>query len=260
MIIPRLKGGLGNQLFTIAAGASKAKDLETEFAINYNAFPHAGGQGCAPTHFKDTLYKNIPSTTQVPSYVFHEQDWSYSPLPNNKDMVVDGYFQSGKHFKNNKEYIKNLFSFPENITNKINTAFTKIKNKKLGIHIRLGDYLLPSYITTHYICTRNYYIEALNNFNIEEYTPIVVTDNKEDYYKYIAFENVVLSNSKSEIEDLYLLSQCDAIIMSNSSFSWWGVFMGKEKEVVYTPDRWFGQDGPKNYLDIYENNWKKITT
>lgn len=259
MIIPRLKGGLGNQMFTIAAGASKAKDLQTEFAINYEAFQHAGGQGKAPSLFKDNFYKNINTTNYIPSSTFHEKDWSYSPLPDNSDMVIDGYFQSGKHFSNNKDYIKNLFNFNHDIVEKINRAFNKIEKKKIGIHIRLGDYLLPSYITSHYVCTRNYYIEALSNFNLSEYMPIVITDNKDDYFKYIALENVTLSNSKSELEDLYLLSQCDAVIMSNSSFSWWGVFLGKEKESTYTPSRWFGIDGPKNYQDIYEDNWTKIS-
>jgi hypothetical protein len=135
-----------------------------------------------------------------------------------------------------------------------------MSTKKLGIHIRLGDYLLPGYMSTHYICNRDYYINALSNFDLSEYAPIVVTDNVNDYNKYMALDNVFISNSKSELEDLYLLSQCDAIIMSNSSFSCWGVYLGKEKERVYTPDRWFNVDGPKNYQDIYESDWIKINT
>lgn len=258
MIIPRLKGGLGNQMFSIAACASKAKDLETDFAINYEHFPHAGGQGRSPKHFKNNFYKKISETNYIPSLIYHEPDWSYSPLPDHTDMIADGYFQSGKHFKHNSDYIKDLFHFSDDIKNKINKA---INNKKtLGVHIRLGDYIQPGYITTHYICTRNYYIEALKQFNLNDYSVIVITDNIEDYNKYIALDNVILSNSKSELEDLYLLSQCDSVVMSNSSFSWWGVFLGKTKKQVCTPDRWFGIDGPKNYQDIYEPEWIKIKT
>jgi hypothetical protein len=259
MIVPRLKGGLGNQMFTIAAGASKALDLQTEFGINYNLFPHAGGQGKPPTHFKDTFYSKIKPTDAAPHYIFNEKDWSYSPIPDISDMIIDGYFQSGKHFANNKEYVKELFCFPENIKEKIDTALKRISTKKIGIHIRLGDYLMPGYITTHYICNRDYYVNALKEFDLSEYTSIVVTDNIADYNKYIALDNVIIGNGKTELEDLYLLSQCDAIIMSNSSFSWWGVFLGKEKEKICTPSRWFGQDGPQNYQDIYEKNWIKIT-
>lgn len=259
MIIPRLKGGLGNQMFTIAAGASKAIDLQTDFAINY-ALPHAGGQGKAPVFFKDSLYKKISNTNHIPHHVFHEPDWAYTPLPNIKDMVIDGFFQSGKHFKNNNAVIKNLFSFPDSITEKVGKALSKVPTKILGVHIRLGDYLQPGYITTHYVCTRNYYVEALEQFDRSEYTVVVITDNVYDYNRYIALDNVIISNSKSELEDLFLLSQCDSVIMSNSSFSWWGTFLGKDKEKVCTPDKWFGVDGPKNYSDIYEDSWIKIKT
>ncbi len=258
MIIPRLKGGLGNQMFAIAAGVSKALDLNTEFKINYNYFPHAGGQGLSPTYFKDTFYKKIQETDHVPKHTYHEPDWSYSPIPDITDMIIDGYFQSGKHFKHNSDYIKKLFDFPIETQTKIKTALTKLPNKKIGVHIRLGDYLGPGYITTHYVCTRDYYLNALKHFNIESDSIIVVTDNVNDYHKYIALENAIVSNSKSELEDLYLLSQCDSVIMSNSSFSWWGVYLGKEKEQVITPNKWFGIDGPKNFSDVYEDSWIKI--
>lgn len=260
MIVPRLKGGLGNQMFTIAAGISKAIDVNTDFAINYYGFTHAGGQGRPPIQFKESLYKNIKETNHLPSFVFHEKDWSYAPILDKDEMVIDGYFQSKKHFVHNFNYIKNSFTFPDEVKLKIDKTLGKISTKKLGIHIRLGDYLLPGYISTHYICNRNYYVNALKNFDLSEYTPIVITDNVDDYHKYIALDNVFISNSKSELEDLYLLSQCDAIIMSNSSFSCWGVYLGKEKEKVYTPDRWFGADGPKKYNDIYEDSWIKIKT
>jgi hypothetical protein len=47
--------------------------------------------------------------------------------------------------------------------------------------------------------------------------------------------------------------------MSNSSFSWWGAFLNKNKnKQVYVPSVWFGPNGERNYSDIYEKNWFKI--
>lgn len=256
MIVPRLKGGLANQLFSIAAGYSKSIDLKTNFAINYN-LPHAGGQGKPPIFYKDTLYQKIESTNEVPTTTFNEPSWSYSPIPNNPDMLIDGYFQSGKHFSSNKEHVKNLFTFPDEIKQKIDKALAKLSKPITGIHVRLGDYLLPGYVTTHLTCQREYFLNALKKIDNNS-TLIVTTDDIESYNRYISLPNAIISNSKSEIEDLYLLSQCDNIIMSNSSFSWWGVFLGKQKNVVCTPDKWFGKDGPPNYQDIYEDSWIKI--
>jgi hypothetical protein len=58
----------------------------------------------------------------------------------------------------------------------------------------------------------------------------------------------------NELEDLYLLSQMDAIIICNSSFSWWASYLGKQKQVI-APKRWFGIKGPQDYQDIYNKNW-----
>jgi hypothetical protein len=46
--------------------------------------------------------------------------------------------------------------------------------------------------------------------------------------------------------------------MSNSSFSWWGTFLGKKKDRVFCPDKWFGPKGPQDSHDLYEDWWTKI--
>ena len=53
------------------------------------------------------------------------------------------------------------------------------------------------------------------------------------------------------------MSQCDSVIMSNSSFSWWGLFWEK-KEKIICPDKWYGPRGPKDSEDIYEDSWLKV--
>ena len=51
------------------------------------------------------------------------------------------------------------------------------------------------------------------------------------------------------------MSKMDSIIMSNSTFSWWGVYIGNIKNVV-CPYPWL-----KNVYynkDIYDDTWIKI--
>jgi hypothetical protein len=48
---------------------------------------------------------------------------------------------------------------------------------------------------------------------------------------------------------------CNSAIISPSSFSWWGSFFMKDREIVYAPEYWLGfnsqQDFQKNALASY---------
>lgn len=259
MIVPQLKGGLGNQMFTIAAGIGAALNVKADFAINYS-IEHHGQQGKSHTYYKNNFYKKIPETCIIPDFVYHEPSFSYNEIPSKKDMLINGYFQSEKYFKNYKEQINNTFYFSDDIKSKIDKKLKSLNKKILGVHVRIGDFLSPVNYNSHFVCTPTYYQNALQEFNLNEYIIIVCTDDPINLFKIFPERNIVLSNCKSEIEDLYLLTQCDAHILTNSSFSWWGNYLGKEKEKTVVPNTWFGPHGPKDSQDIYRENWIKVST
>lgn len=260
MIVSNIKGGLCNQLFQIAAGYAHAKRCDTFFCIDYN-LKHTCIQGHPPTKYRDTLYKNIMTTDESPKEQYNDPKHEYTPIPIKKDLLLNGFFQSEKYFANCKDDIRNLFQFPKEVTEKIDNKFKQLDKKKIGVHIRRGDYKMFS--MTHPLQTTEYYEKALRHFSLERTAGncvfILCTDDlpsvqaEFDLDKY----NLVYSNSKSELEDLYLLSQCDSVIMSNSSFAWWGAWLGKEKEKVICPGMWFGPDGPQDYHDMYVHGWEK---
>ena len=75
-------------------------------------------------------------------------------------------------------------------------------------------------------------------------------------------DRFVWANSPDELHDLYLLSQSDVVIMSNSSFAWWGAFLGIEKK-VFAPSTWFGEEwfndtNQRTVADIYNKDWTII--
>ena len=47
--------------------------------------------------------------------------------------------------------------------------------------------------------------------------------------------------------------------MSNSSFSWWGTWLGKPKSKIISPNRWFGPTIQQDYEDGFNKNWIKIS-
>ena len=58
------------------------------------------------------------------------------------------------------------------------------------------------------------------------------------------------SIEKSKFTDFYILSKCKYMIMSNSSFSWWTVFLNENLEFVIGPKRWFNYNKLGRFGDI----------
>ena len=109
MITARLKGGLGNQMFQIAAGYSHAKNIGDSFAIDFN-ITHHGGQGHPHIKYKDNFFKDIPagSFKDKDFVVYNEPTFKYSEIvKDQKDMMIDGYFQSEKYFTKYRDDILN---------------------------------------------------------------------------------------------------------------------------------------------------------
>jgi len=55
------------------------------------------------------------------------------------------------------------------------------------------------------------------------------------------------------------MSLCDHNIIANSSFSWWGAWLNKNKnKKVIAPLNWFGNQSNLNSSDIIPKNWFTI--
>jgi hypothetical protein len=58
---------------------------------------------------------------------------------------------------------------------------------------------------------------------------------------------------------MWLITQFPNVIMSNSTFSWWGSFLNKTpNKKIFVPSLWFGPKGEKHIEDLYEKDWIKI--
>merc|ERR1712023_92395 len=107
----------------------------------------------------------------------------------------------GRYFEDYKDEVKDLFNFNFKTKKKIKKELSSIK-KKVGVHLRLGDDLNEEYNGVFHKINYPIYLEkAMSLF--------------EKDYKFINL------NNSNGVEDMYSLSQCENIIMSNSSFSWW---------------------------------------
>jgi hypothetical protein len=233
MIVSTIKGRLGNAMFQISAGYALARKLGVPFAINYKLSDWQG------QHYKDTVFANIDSTEEEGT-PYYEPWFSYSKIPLTDGLRLDGYFQSSKYFAEYKEEIKNLFVLPE---------VPAPEKGTVGVHIRRGDYLTMTDI--HPVSSDEWYRKAIESTGLQNV--IACTEPADIPYVEGCGYKV---NKGSELEDIVLLSKCDALVMSNSSYSWWAAFLGNHKKVI-APKQWFGPRGVQDFQDIYEKEWIK---
>jgi len=245
MITSFIQGGLGNQLFQIAAGISLATEVKTEFCL-LSGQHHLPLQGSRIENYKSNILKNIKFVNSFSNQfvVYSEPSFSYCDLPKRDWTYLSGYFQSEKYFKNNSNIIKDVFAF-----DKLN-----IPKGSVSMHLRQGDYCKLSNI--HPVLDFTYYKKALEV--IGDYSKIYVLSDSEIPEKY-SFKNCEFVNSKNDYLDFCIMANCDHNIIANSTFSWWAAYLNKNKfKKVVAPKNWFGPDGPKRWDDIYCDGWEVI--
>ena len=182
---------------------------------------------------------------------------------------IVGFFQSYKYYNQIYNELKNCFVLKNTYLDKTKSIISKIRKQTnepiVSLHIRRGDYI--KYLGKHTLLELDYYIEAINIIKEKiGNTRFVICSDDIKWCERVFFsieENVVFIKDTNEIEDIYLMSQCDHHIISNSSFSLLSAHLNKNKnknininndKLVIAPRMWFGVNGPKfNIQDIYEN-------
>lgn len=240
-------GGLGNQLFIIAAGYAYAKKHGKKLIIvpdNWNA-----GQGNHVLSYKDTIFRNFeygsfPFTRNV--IPVHERRFNYDELPFvHGNVSLHGYFQSLKYFEDVKDEFISLLDLPD-------WDNTPLRNQKgshmplVAFHIRRGDYLIHRNI--HHVCHTDYFNHFLREF--ENYNVAGFTDSPAHVLEEFSNFGLQIPTFNSDLDSFTSMSRCDIIVGSNSTFSWWASLIGRKN--CYFPSKWFA-DG-REHGDIYRKD------
>lgn len=241
-----LAGGVGNQLFQAAAGFAYSKEHGKELMLDSNNW--SASQGIPPSFYKKSIFRNFNfEKASKYSTPIHEEKFNYTELPHKDgDVVLHGYFQSLKYFEDVQDEFKRLVELSP-----IDCNREKFKNV-VAMHVRRGDYL--QHHTIHHVCDTNYFVDAaIEHFNSN---PIhIYTDSPsyvlEEFDKKLKHFSII--ETKDELQDLYMLGIYDNVICSNSSFSWWGTFLGCPKQKIIVPDIWF--KNYENHDDIYRSEF-----
>lgn len=233
-------GGIGNQLFIVAAAYAYAKKHGKDFYINSSGWN--GSQGKHANIYKDTIFKNFKYSSYYTRDVIPimEKRFNFDEPPFHHGSVsFNGYFQSLKYFENCKDEFINLLSLPE-----VKTSF--IHEKSVAFHIRRGDYLHFPHIFN--VCDTDYFKRLFKNF--ENYEINVFTDSDLHVLNEFPDEDFRLLKGKDELEDLTIMAKHPNIVCSNSSFSWWASLLGGKKQKIIVPNKWLlGKDCSDIYTE-----------
>lgn len=253
MISCNLQGGLGNQMFQIAAAYALALRNNTTSCFDLSGC-YTPLQGNTSIKYINNFFSKLNNfKNDNCNKIYNETKFSFEKIPDEKELILNGYFQSEKYFKDFKNEIINLFNIPESEEIKKYLLEFHNKNKPITVvHVRRGDYL--NNLLFHSVCSAEYYMKAMNK--IGESNFIFVSDDMEWVKENFKGENIWYSNFTDEINDFLLMVYSDNIVISNSSFSWWGAYLNKNpNKTIIAPKNWFGPKGPKDIKDIIPNNW-----
>ena len=288
MIITKLIGGLGNQMFQYAAGRQFAHKLGVELKLDISGFDHYNLRKYELSIFnireKFATHEEIAELTnpkksmfeRFNSWLFHKP---YESLPthiiekfnstiiNLSDGVyLDGYWQSEKYFVDIEKIIRNEFVaiYPQEGLN-LELA-NQIKScNSISLHIRRGDYVSnPKTNKIHGTCDVDYYMRCIQHITKTVKSPhfFVFSDDIEwaRLSLKLPYPIIFIDNNGPEknYEDLRLMSLCKHNIIANSSFSWWGAWLNPNLEkIIIAPKKWF-RDTSINTSDLIPENWTQI--
>lgn len=290
MIIVKLRGGLGNQLFQYSTGKKLALLRNTELKLDVSDLKKGYRSFLLPkfqidfkiasySNILKVLFKNYKHVNNFIHYFFNRQHYYYK-LPIFKealltydenllncpdDVYIIGYWQCEKYFKSIEEILRSEISLKEKLDSQNEELVKKIENtESICVHIRNGDYFFNEIVRKNIgVCPIEYYYTAINNIIREVNNPhfFIFSDNIEwakENLKIQHSHTYVSNNSEKDYLDLYLMSRCKHFITANSSFSWWGAWLSNyPNKIVYAPKPWC--KNPKyNPSDIQPDNWNLV--
>jgi hypothetical protein len=286
MVIVRIIGGLGNQMFMYAAGRKLAHVLAVELKLDVKGFEtyklrkyrlgsfniqekFASAEEVAalirPGFVERLRRTRRPAGTYI-RYI-REKHFHFDPdiLILKDGVYLDGYWQSEKYFADVAGIIRQEFTVktPQTDENKA-LARQMASCQSVCLSIRRGDYVTnPKTNQFHGTCDMEYYRACVSHLTrtVKEPHFFVFSDelqwaraNLRLPYP-VTFVDHNRDRPNQPNQDMRLMSQCKHHIIANSTFPWWGAWLSPNPDkLVLAPKRWLNTD-KHNTKDLIPDGW-----
>ena len=286
MLIARITGGIGNQLFQYAFVRSLSLKLNQKFKLDlswyrdYNKFEKVNDPNAA-TKREYLLDKfNIKENLLNPIYLsisyrlnnssilnkiikyppfryfsyntITELDFDFNKIKSFNNVYLSGYWQKSDLFEEYRNILKAEFTLKKIISEKNTILLNKIKSySSVAIHIRRGDLLSrPVAVAEQPLSSEQYYYNAINKIKekVEKPEIFVFSDDINWIKNNYKFDipTTYVDNDGPDYEHFNLMYNCKHQIIANSTFSWWAAWLNNYQEKIVISPKWWYRDPVKN--------------
>jgi hypothetical protein len=271
MIVAKLSGRLGNQMFQYAAARSLAARLGTEVKLDTSWLEYKGAKGPARRyelgrfgldvrvgHVRDfarlpaekpalqALQRIRPRRRPFLRVIREDPYGEFVPevLNAEDDVYLDGYWQCEDYFAAHEQLIRSDFSFPGPLSEAGAALAGKIElGTSVSMHVRRGDYVRSRFI---YSLDADHYRRAFELIagNTGDLQVFVFSDDPGWCKENLCLDRPTVVVGREDIvdpfENVHLMSRCEHHVIANSTFSWWGAWLNpRPGKIVVAPTRWF---------------------
>jgi len=270
-------------MFQYAFGRAFGVKNDVEMKLDITGYPQQTLRSYGLSHFN--IKENIATDDEVKEHKYpfgilskgwrffkqkilreFAKDYEPSLLEYRDHYYFDGFFQSEQYFLPIQDVIRREFTLLSPLGEEAIKVAKKIEETELPIslHIRRGDYALDEKTRkVHGVCSLEYYQKAINTLtqHFPEATFFIFSDDIEWVKENLSLSYPTIFVSKPDImdyEELHLMSMCAHHIIANSSFSWWGAWLGNNPhKIVVAPKKWTNLV-PDDHPHIIPETWTRI--
>lgn len=275
IIIVKITGGLGNQMFQYAFARSiQNKHPKCKLILDTSDFKYDGLREYSLYHFALNKEVNIDESGKYNKMYDQRKNplikigtklyprlqfnilrkfgiyiWDYAryipvSVKYDKQIMLHGLWQSSAYFEDCIDIIRKEFCVIEEQSLNNARYSEQIRNtNSVCVHIRRGDFLSSNNKLA--VCSNNYYIDAMNYLEERNDSLIyyIFSDDIEDVKMNFDFgkRNIIyVEENNPDYEELRLMSQCKQFIIANSTFSWWVSLLSEcDNKTVIAPKTWY---------------------
>lgn len=292
MIVTRMDGGLGNQMFQYAFGLYLAHRHQSRLVLDLGSFQSGPQHGYMLDRFQitarplsESLNQKVPKryrspssnelTTWLPDWLnsgvlrrIKERPFGFDEkyLKSCDNSYLVGYWQSEKFFPGMRGELLKQFTPTKRLCDESSRVIESMQSSpSVSLHIRRGDYINnPATAGIYEQVSLGYYRTCVERFAQQhDGAQVYVFSNDLDWCRRelqlrLPTRYIDHTDQQHAYEDLVMMSHACCNVIANSTFSWWAAYLNdRPDQMTFAPTRWF-RPGTLDGTHLYRSTWQQI--